>query len=90
MQQYSFSFARDNRVIGKVVLRGEQAPEDAYPDAVRFGYQGSLEDFRRDYEKRSNIWTDDKIYRSFYNLSYEVYPSYSNTIAFLKENGLYR
>lgn len=89
MQQYSFSFARDNYVAGKIVLRGEQAPDDAYSDSVLRGYQGSLEDFRKDYVNRSSIWTDNNIYRSFYNISYEVYPSYSNTIAFLKKYGLY-
>ncbi len=89
MQQYSFSFARDNSIVGKIVLRGEQAPDDAYPDSVLRGYQGSLEDFRKDYVNRSSIWTDNNIYRSFYNINYEVYSSYTNTIAFLKKYDLY-
>ncbi len=89
MQQYSFSFAHDNYAVGTIVLRGDQAPEDAYPGSVERGYQGSFADFQKDYENRSGIWTDNFVYYSDYNLYYEVYPSYTNTIAFLKKYGLY-
>ena len=89
VQQYSFSFAHNSYAIGRIELKGDQAPEDAYPGSVERGYRGSLADFQKDYENRSGIWTDNYVYYSVYNLYYEVYPSYTNTIAFLEKYGLY-
>ena len=89
MQQYSFSFARENYAIGRIALKGDQAPKDAYPGSVKMGYAGSYAEFEKDYKNRSGVWRDDCIHYSGYTIYYEVYPSYTNTIAFLEKYGLY-
>ncbi len=91
--QYSYSFAHENFAIGQVVLYGDQTPEDAYLQSRQAGYSGSLEDFRKAYARRNDfsLYSEDQPIRcSSYSLSYEVYDSYRNTIAFLKKHDLFR
>jgi len=88
LQRYNYTMAHGEIPAGIINLQGYLAPEDSYRVALtNGGFEGSF----IEYEAYLKTYRDtyDVSQNGDYALTYPVFPEFTETIAFLKEEGLY-
>ncbi len=84
LHNYSFTYARERFAVGSVQISGRPSAEDALAKIKEARAAYIEDDFYQEYTQKAMEYWDNE-----YSLTYEVYPEYENTIAFLKEHKLW-
>lgn len=89
LQHYNYSMAHGETPVGVISLQGYLAPEDSYQASLQNGtFSGTFIEYEAYYQRQIRSYLDIGQW-SDYTLNYPVYPEFTETIAFLKDEGIY-